>query len=103
MTRRLLALAFAGLCSCGGLDSFTAPTDAVLGQAIDSGLALDGGTATDTTPTGPCGPGYVLGHYSNPGAWCVPATDAGGGAPCSYGTPINWAGGGVVRCPEVTP
>ena len=102
MTTRLLALAFAGLCSCGGLDAFTVPPDAVLATGIHSGAGLDGGTATDTAPTGPCGSGYTLGHFSNPGTWCVPTTDAGG-APCSYGNPINWAGQGVVRCPEVTP
>ena len=94
---RLTVLAFALLADCGGIDAQEPTTDAVLGPAIDSGAPID------TTHTGPCGPGYTLGHFSNPGAWCVPATDAGGGAPCSYGTPINWAGGGVVRCPEVTP
>jgi hypothetical protein len=102
MTRRLLALAFAALAGCGGMDALTAPTDAVLAAGIDSGAPQDAGDAIDTTPSGPCGTGYTLGHYSNPGTWCVPATDAGG-SPCSYGTPINWAGGGVVRCPEVTP
>ena len=100
---RMLTLASLAFYACDGLPMPESTPDAVPAYAIDSGVATDATptTAEDALP-GPCGPGYALAHYSNPGTWCAPATDAGG-APCSYGNPINWAGVGVVRCPEVTP
>ena len=98
---RLLPLAFALLGACAGIDMPTDTPDAVLGPAIDSGVATDATVVAPPTATGPCGPGYTLAHYSNPGTWCAPATDAGlwTGTPCALGNPINWGGAGVARCP----
>ena len=104
---RLLALALLAFTACGGLPMPESTPDAVLGSAIDSGVAPDATPTTgeDSLPptTGPCGPGYTLAHYSNPGTWCEPATDAGmwTGTPCAYGNPINWGGAGFVRCPTL--
>ena len=99
---RMLALVFLAFAACDGIPMPESNPDAALGSPIDSGVAPDAipTTGEDALPptTGPCGPGYTLAHYSNPGTWCAPATDAGG-APCAYGNPINWAGGGIVRCP----
>ena len=98
---RLLPLAFALFGACAGIDMPTGTPDAVLGPAIDSGVGTDATADVLTTATGPCGPGYTLAHYSNPGTWCAPATDAGlwTGTPCALGNPINWGGAGVARCP----
>ena len=112
MTRRLLALAFAALAGCGGMDALTAPTDAVLAAGIDSGAALDDGTTTDATAVGwwnvdlgqgQCGAGYVQKLYApNEFAWCEGSPDAGG-APCGESTPIGWYRAGLYKCAKVTP
>ena len=96
----LLALILA-LGACAGIDVPTDSPDAVPGAAIDSGVDSEAIPATAPTALGPCGQGYALAHYSNPGTWCAPTTDAGAysGTPCTFGAPVNWAGQGIVRCP----
>jgi hypothetical protein len=68
--------------------------DTSMGVGGDTWQAVGAGTFW------PCGPGYELARYSNPGTWCNPIAGVDAGQPCAVGNPINWAGGGVVRCAD---
>ena len=95
---RLLVLAFAAMFGCGGLDAFTAPTDAAPGQAIDSGVD-SGADAWWTADLGQglCGQGYTQRLYApNDFVWCEGPTDGVGA--CGELTTVGWYKAGLFKC-----
>jgi hypothetical protein len=112
--KRLHVLAFALLAACGGIDALDAPPDAVPGQAIDSGVSLDGGSTinagypdawwTADLGQGQCGEGYKQRLYApNDVAWCE-AVGEDTGTPCGEYAHLGWYRAGLHKCAKaVTP